>query len=227
MMNHIDHSLYVIVDPSAAKGRDLVWLAREAAHGGATLIQYRDKHSGGRAMVAQARAIVAALAGTGVPLLVNDRVDVALAAGAQGVHLGQDDMQPADARLLLCPEAILGRTVKNADDAQALHDEPVDYACIGGVFATPTKNNPDPPVGLDGLRRLRALVASARPGLATGAIAGIHAGNAADVIAAGADGIAVVSAVIGAPAPAAAARDLMEIVRAARKAAGLFTGEPA
>lgn len=227
MTNRLDLSLYVIVDPSAANGRDLAWLAREAVEGGATLIQYRDKHAGGRAMVAQARAILDALADTGVPVLVNDRVDVALAAGAHGVHLGQDDMAPADARRLLGAEAILGRTVKTAAHAEALLDEPVDYACIGGVFATSTKDNPDPPVGLDGFRRLRTLVDSIRPGLATGAIAGIQTGNAADVIAAGADGIAVVSGVIGAAQPAVAAREFAAIVRAARERAGIYTGEPA
>lgn len=224
MTSHLDISLYVIVDPSAANGRDLAWLAREAVAGGATLIQYRDKDASARAMIIQTRAIVTALAGTGVPLLVNDRVDVALAAGAQGVHLGQDDMAPVDARRLLGAEAILGRTVKTAAHAEALLEEPVDYACIGGVFATSTKDNPDPPVGLEGFRRLRTLIDSIRPGLATGAIAGINPDNAADVIEAGADGIAVVSAVIAAPDPAVAARDLMAIVRAARTRAGLYTG---
>lgn len=227
LTSRLDLTLYVIVDPSASGGRDLAWLAREAASGGATLIQYRDKLAGGRAMVEQARAILAALSGTGVPLLVNDRVDVALAAGAQGVHLGQDDMLPADARRLLGTGAIIGRTVKTAAHAEALLEEPVDYACIGGVFATSTKDNPDPPVGLDGFRRLRALVDCIRPGLATGAIAGIGMKNAADVVGAGADGIAVVSAVLAAPEPAKAARELMAVVRAARTRAAFSTGVPA
>ncbi len=224
MTNQLDLSLYVIVDPSAAKGRDLATLAREAAEGGATLIQYRDKLASGREMVAQARAIVAGLSGTGVPLLINDRVDVALAAGADGVHLGQDDMAPADARRLLGSRAILGRTIKTAAHAEALLEEPVDYACIGGVFATATKDNPDPPVGLDGFRRLRALVDTVRPGLATGAVAGIDTGNARQVIEAGADGIAVVSAVIGAQNPAAAARAFVDIIRAARGQTGIQMG---
>ena len=92
-----------------------------------------------------------ALAGTGVPLIVNDRADVALAAGADGVHLGQDDLHPADARRLLGPGAVIGLTVKTPEQADALAGLPVDYGCIGGVFATVSKTNPAPPIGLAGL----------------------------------------------------------------------------
>src|SRR5687767_497410 len=109
-MNPVDIKLYGIVDPERTRGRDLADLAREAVAGGCTLIQYRDKHASGRTLVERARALTEALKGTGVPLLVNDRVDVALAAGADGVHLGQDDLRPADARHLLGPRAIIGLT---------------------------------------------------------------------------------------------------------------------
>src|SRR5690606_14941529 len=135
-----------------------------------------------RTMVREAAAIRAALAGSGVPLVVNDRVDVALAAGADGVHLGRDDMDAQTARLLLGPDAIIGLTVKNAADAQAAIAAPADYACIGGVFETLTKNNPDAPVGLDGFAALRAQIASARPDLPVGAIAGIDAERARQVV---------------------------------------------
>ncbi len=142
---------------------------------------------------ARSRALNEALTSTGLPLLVNDRVDVALAVGADGVHLGQDNMHPADARRLLGPRAIIGLTVKTTDQADELFRLPVDYACIGGVFATVSKNNPAPPVGLDGLSHIafRARLAGSLP---VGAIAGIDHGNAASVIAAGVGGVAMISA---------------------------------
>jgi thiamine-phosphate pyrophosphorylase len=213
-MNRVDLTLYGIVDPERTGGRPLADLARAAAAGGCTLIQYRDKHGDARRLVENARALKAALAGTGVPLLVNDRVDVALAAGADGVHLGQGDMHPADARRLLGREALVGLTLKTPAQADEMYRMPVDYACIGGVFATPSKDNPDPPIGLDGLARVafRARLAASVP---VGAIAGIDAANAASVIASGADGVAVISALFMAADPAAEARRLRAVVEAA------------
>jgi thiamine-phosphate diphosphorylase len=207
----VDLRLYGIVDPAAGRGRDLGALAREAVAGGCTLVQYRDKQAATRAAVERARALKAALDGTGVPLLVNDRVDVALAAGADGVHLGADDMHPADARRLLGDGAVIGVTLKSAGDADALAGLPVDYGCVGGVFATASKHNPDPPIGLGGLAALAARARAARR-LPVGAIAGIDAANAALAIAAGADGVAVISALFAADDVAAAARELRGIV---------------
>jgi thiamine-phosphate pyrophosphorylase len=201
--------LYGIVDPQIAKGRSLAALARAAADGGATIHQYRAKEADTRVMIAEARAIVAALAGTGVPLLINDRVDIALASRAHGVHLGRDDMHPADARALLGPAAIIGATVKNRDDLVSLKGQPIDYACIGGVFSTAHKDNPDPPLGLEGFRALRAEARAVLGDLPVGAIAGIDASNAAGLFAAGADGIAVIGALFGGDDPRAAARALV------------------
>ena len=123
-----------IVDPQIARGRSLATLARLAAEAGVDILQYRAKDTGVRAMVEEATSMVAALAGTGIPLLVNDRVDVALASGAQGVHLGRDDMRPAAARRLLGPQAVIGATIKNSNDIAALIGQPIDYGCIGGVY---------------------------------------------------------------------------------------------
>jgi thiamine-phosphate pyrophosphorylase len=204
--------LYGIVDPQIARGRNLAVLARAAADGGATIIQYRAKESDTRAMIREARSIVAALAGTDVPLLINDRVDVALASGAQGVHLGREDMHPADARALLGPKAIIGATVKNRDDLIALRGQPFDYACIGGVFATSHKDNPDAPLGLEGFRALRAEARALLGDLPVGAIAGINSGNAASLINAGADGVAVIGALFGGDDPRAAARALFKVM---------------
>lgn len=201
--------LYGIIDPQIARGRSLAILARAAAEGGATILQYRAKESDTRHMIAEAREIVAALVGSNVPLLINDRVDVALAAGAAGVHLGREDMLPVDARALLGPDAIIGATVKNRDDLIALRGQPMDYACIGGVFATSHKDNPDPPLGLEGFRALRAEARALLGDLPVGAIAGIDQNNAASLIKAGADGVAVIGALFGADDPLSAARTML------------------
>ncbi|ACL59826.1 thiamine phosphate synthase [Methylobacterium nodulans] len=221
----VDLRLYGILDVgvSGGDGAQLARMARDAAAGGCTLLQYREKAvSNARTSLERIRAIHAALAGTGVPLLVNDRVDLALAAGVEGVHLGQEDLHPADARRLLGPKAIIGLTLKTGAQADELYRLPVNYACIGGVFATTSKVNPDPPVGLEGLARIVFRARLARgAALPVGAIAGIDRSNAAAVIGAGADGIALVSALFGAPEVVEArARDLRGIVDGALAARG-------
>ncbi len=207
-----DIRLYGILDQAATPGADLPSLARLAARGGVTILQYRDKLAEGRTMVEKARAILEALSGTGVPLLINDRLDVALVAGAHGVHLGQDDILPRDARAQLGSAAIIGRTLTNEAHVAALAKEPVDYGCIGGVFATGNKSNPNPPIGIPGLERLLRMAREAVPGLPLGAIAGITQANAAKVITAGADGIAVIGALFVQRDPLAAAQALRHIV---------------
>jgi thiamine-phosphate pyrophosphorylase len=208
----VDLRLYALVDPERAAGRPLADLARLLAEGGATLIQLRDKGADTRAMVDAARAIKAALADSRVPLIINDRVDVALAAGADGVHVGQEDMHPADARRLLGPEAIIGLSVKTLAQAAAAPLEHLDYVAIGGVFATASKDNPDPPIGLDGLKSIAAAVRARNPKFSIGAIAGIDDTNAADVVRAGADGVAVISALSLAHNPRQAAKAMRVVV---------------
>jgi thiamine-phosphate pyrophosphorylase len=210
-----DLRLYALVDPERAGGRDLAELACLLARGGATLVQLRDKQGSTQAMVESARAIREKLAPLRVPFLVNDRADVAFAAGADGVHLGQDDMAVEDARRLLGPHAVIGLSVKTLEQAARAPIEHLDYVCIGGVFATSSKDNPDPPIGLPGLRSIFAEMRGRDPDLPIGAIAGIDASNAGAVIAAGADGVAVISALSLARDPQAAARDLRAIVEAA------------
>lgn len=213
-MNKVDYRLNAIVDGSLRDVGDLAALAALAAENGATVIQYRDKNASTREMIAQAEAIRAALAGSSVPLLVNDRVDVALAAGSDGVHLGRDDMDATIARRLLGPDAIIGLTVKNAADAEIAAKAPIDYACIGGVFATSSKANADTPVGLDGFAALRAQIAALQPDLPLGAIAGINAARAGAVVRAGAAGVAVIAGIFRADDIAAATRALREAVDA-------------
>ena len=188
--------------------------------GGTTLVQLRDKTGSTRQLIEEARAIRAALTGTGVPFLVNDRVDVALAAKANGVHVGWDDVAPADARLLLGGRAIIGMSIKTLQQAQDAPLEHLDYVCIGGVYETMSKDNPDPPIGADGLRTIAAVIRKRAPQMPVGAIAGIDESNAANTIAAGADGVAVISALSVAPDPKAAAQSLRKVIDAARTKRG-------
>lgn len=221
----VDLRLYGLLDTgvSGLDGSRLAAMAAEAVQGGCTLLQYREKAIGdARAALARIRAIHAALIGSGVPLLVNDRIDLALAAGVEGVHLGQSDLHPADARRLLGGDALIGLTLKTGNQADELYRLPVDYACIGGVFATTSKDNPDAPVGLDGLTRIVFRARLARgAAFPLGAIAGIDAGNAASVIAAGADGIAVISALFARESIADEARHLRSRVDSALAARGV------
>jgi thiamine-phosphate pyrophosphorylase len=168
-------------------------------------------------MIEAARAIKNALEPLRVPLLVNDRVDVALAAGADGVHLGQDDMPVADARRLLPRGAIIGLSIKTIAQAQAAPIELLDYAAIGGVFTTASKDNPDAPVGVEGVRAIAQAFRSRRPDLPLCAIAGIDASNAAAVIGAGIDGVAVISALSLTANPENAARELRAVIDASMR----------
>jgi len=215
----VDLGLYAILDPAVAGGRTLADLAGRIA-GSVTLVQLRDKHATTRTMVDEARALRGVLKPAGVPFLINDRVDVALAAQADGVHVGQDDMAPADARRLLGENAIIGLSIKSVGQAEAAPLEYLDYVAIGGVFATSSKDNTAPPIGLAGLRDILGAVRARRSGFPVCAIAGINEDNAADVIAAGADGVSVISALSLAPDPGRAARDLRAKVNRALQRRG-------
>jgi thiamine-phosphate pyrophosphorylase len=208
----VDLRLYALVDPERANGLALDDLAARVAAGGATLVQLRDKQGSTRRLVEEARAVKNALRASGVPLVINDRVDVALAAEADGVHLGQDDMAVEDARRLLGGLAIIGLSVKSAAQAVAAPLGLLEYIAIGGVFATASKDNTDPPLGIGGLRAMVAALRADAPTFPVAAIAGIDHTNAADVIAAGVDGVAVISALSMTPDPTAAAHELRAIV---------------
>jgi thiamine-phosphate pyrophosphorylase len=211
----VDLRVYALVDPEHAGGHALDDLARLIVQGGATLVQLRDKRSETRRMIEHARAIKVALAPFNVPLLINDRVDVALACGADGVHVGQSDMAVDDARRLLGPDAIIGLSIKTTAQAEAAPVDVLDYVGVGGVFATTSKDNTSAPIGAAGLARIADVLRRRAPGFPVCGIAGIDAGNAAEVIAAGADGVAVISALSLKRDPQAAARELRRIVDAA------------
>jgi thiamine-phosphate pyrophosphorylase len=215
----VDLRLYALVDPAVAGGRPLADLAARIASS-VTLVQLRDKHGSTLAMVEEARALRAVLEPKGVPLLINDRVDVALAAEADGVHIGQDDMAPADARLLLGRGAIIGLSIKTVEQAKTAPLDLLNYVAIGGVYSTTSKDNTVAPIGVAGLRAIVEAIRAREPNYPICAIAGITSGNAADVISAGADGVAVISALSLAPDPGKAAQELRVLVDSALKRRG-------
>jgi len=207
----LDLRLYALLDPAVAGGRTLDDLARQLI-GSATLVQLRDKHSETDALVVTARRLRSVLKGGSLPLLINDRVDVALAAQADGVHIGQDDIAPSDARRLLGPRAIIGLSIGSLDDAKAAPLDLIDYAGVGAVYATSSKVDAEALIGVSGLREIvRALRARNRAFPICG-ISGINEGNAGAVIEAGADGVAVISALSLAADPGQAARELRSVV---------------
>jgi thiamine-phosphate pyrophosphorylase len=212
MRPRVDWSLYLVTDRALALGRPIEWVVAEAVAGGVTVVQLREKDCSTREFVALARRLVAMLSPLGVPLIINDRADVALAVGADGLHIGQSDMDYADARRIMGPDAIIGLSAQTTQEAVAAERLDVDCLGVGPIFATTTKEVDNPPWGPEGLRDLRARSRHALVG-----IGGINASNAASVIRAGADGVAVVSAICSAPDPRNAARELREIITHARK----------
>lgn len=201
-MAHRIAGLYVIVDPAACRGREAVAIAEQALDGGARAIQWRDKTRDKGDQLVDARAVAAMCAARGVPLIVNDHVDLALACGAAGVHLGQHDL-PIDAvRGIAGDELIVGVSTNNADEARAAEAAGADYVAVGAIFPTATKDVTRP-ADLDRLREVRAGVT-----IPVVAIGGINETNIASVVAAGANAAAVISAVCGADDPRAAASRL-------------------
>lgn len=218
MSRAFDPTLYLVTDTALSRPRPVADVVRAAVAGGVTTVQVRDKTAARRELLELTRAVQAALAERpDVALWVNDAVDVALLAGADGVHLGQDDLPPAEVRALLGPDRLLGFSVSSAaelDVARALPAGTVDVVGIGPVWTTPTKPDAGSALGPDGVRALAAEARAA--GFTTVAIGGIDAGRAAEVAATGVDGICVVSALCTAPDPAAAARELRGSLEAVR-----------
>ena len=208
----IDYSLYLVTDRALSLGRSTVEVVRAAIRGGVSCVQLREKGCSTREFMDEARLLKALLAGTGVPLFINDRLDVALAVGADGVHLGQNDLAIADARRLVGNRMIIGISAESVADAVRAEAEGADYIGASPVFTTPTKTDTASPLGLDGLRAIRRAVQ-----LPLVAIGGINADNAAQVLRAGADGLAVVSAIVSAPCPRTAAAALRQQIAFTRE----------
>lgn len=191
--------LYAIVD--AALVPDVVAFARELVAGGVELIQYRNKQGSPRAILSDARELRRVLPGT-VTLIMNDRADLCLAAGFSGVHVGQEDLSVGGARRVCAAPMIVGVSTHNLEQVAIAHESSADYIAIGPVFATRSKANPDPVVGLEAVRAARTM--TKKPLVAIG---GITRENCKDVIAAGADSVAVISDLL--PAPRQRATDLL------------------
>lgn len=205
-MNRNLLKLYLVTDRGFLGGRGLEDVVLDAVKGGVTMVQLREKNIGTRDFIALAIRLKKALSPFGVPLIINDRVDVALASDADGVHIGQSDMPYHMARTLLGTDKIIGLSVENfgqIEEANAIPD--LDYIGVSPVFSTPTKTDTAQPFGLEGLRE--AVRLSVHP---TVAIGGMNAATAAPVFATGTDGMAVVSAIMGADDPRNAAEEILE-----------------
>ena len=198
--------LYVIVDPAATHGRDLAWVAEQAIRGGADVIQLRDKRGSAGQLCDTATRLLQVTRPRGIPLIINDRADVAAASGADGVHLGQDDVPVEAARHMLGPNALIGASTHSLEQAVAADARSLDYLAVGPVYATPTKPNA-PHVGIDLIAQVALRVR--RPLVAIG---GIDAARVHEVRRAGVQRIAVVRAVCGAEDPGAAAQHLKQLL---------------
>ena len=197
--------LHLVTDRGLTLGRSLIDIIRAAAAGGISAVQLREKDCSTREFVELGHSVIKELKQLQIPLIINDRVDVALALGADGVHLGQSDMPYAMARELLGPQAVIGLSVETLEQARDAEQLDVDYLGLSPVFATATKTDLAKPLGLDGISQIRS---ESRHHLV--AIGGISHDNAAEVMTAGADGLAVVSAICSAADPQQASQLLLQ-----------------
>ena len=210
-----DLTLYLVAGSEAVGGRSLIEVIAAAVRGGVTLVQLREKTMPDSTMIPLARDIKKLLQPLGIPLIINDRTEVVMAAGADGVHLGIDDIAAAQARAALGPRRILGVSAGTRDEAALVDADVADYAGVGSVYATATKPDAGLPIGLTGLSTLKQRIP-----IPVVAIGGIGLDQASDVAATGVEGIAVVSAICGAPDPEAAARQLRASIDAGRAKKG-------
>jgi thiamine-phosphate pyrophosphorylase len=206
MSKLFDPFLYLVTDRRLAGQRDIADVVRRAIKGGVTLVQLREKSLGQAAFVAEAFVLREVCRAGGVPLIINDDIDVAQRIGAAGVHLGQSDASVTEAREALGPDAIIGLSVETLEQAREAATLDVDYIAASPVFATPTKTDLAEPLGLIGLRAIRKL--TDKPLIAIG---GINIENARAVLEAGANGLAAISALVAADDPFQAARQFCSL----------------
>jgi thiamine-phosphate pyrophosphorylase len=202
--------LYFVTDRGLCGDKPLADVVLRAIRGGAACVQLREKEVTTRVFIEEARKIKALMEPLRVPLIINDRLDVALAVGANGIHVGQDDMPYEIARKLMGPKAIIGLSVETWEDVERAETLDVDYLGVSPVFTTPTKPDTKGAWGLEGLARIRAF--SRHPLVAIG---GLNASNAETVVMAGADAVAVVSAICASPDPYEASRELTGLIASA------------
>ena len=212
-LHNIDYSLYLVTDRGLARGRSTLEIVKAAVQGGVTCIQLREKECSTLEFIEQALVIKDFLKSRQVPLIINDRVDVALAIEADGVHLGQTDMPLDIAKKIIGDSMIIGISAESLEDAVEGEKGGADYLGVSPIYATPTKTDTALPLGLEGLRAIRKAVRLPLVG-----IGGLNRDNSAAVIQNGGDGVAVVSAIVAADDPAQAAADLQQVIDEARKA---------
>lgn len=202
--------LYVILDAELCEGAELR-LASELLRAGARLFQYRNKNAAAREFLQSSRRLAEVLIPAGATFFVNDRPDVAHLSGASGVHVGQDDLRPDEARGVLGTERFVGISTHNFEQFRAAVESTADYIAVGPIFATSSKKRPDPVVGTELLKKLRPLTR-----MPIVAIGGITLERAREVIEAGADSVAVISDILQAPNPAERARNYLKVLEAVR-----------
>lgn len=200
--------VYLVTDRGLCRNRSLQEVVMQAVQGGVAYVQLREKELSTRDFVEEAIAVKKLLTPSHVPLIINDRIDVALACGADGIHIGQEDMPYATARRLMGEKAIIGLSVETWADVEAAEALAVAYIGVSPVFATPTKTDTKEPWGLEGLKKIKSF--SRHPLVAIG---GINETNAREVVAAGADCLAVVSAICSADDPVVATRKILDIIQ--------------
>jgi thiamine-phosphate pyrophosphorylase len=208
----MDYSLYLVTDRALARGRSTLAVVQAAVRGGASCVQLREKECSTLEFIEQAVILKEYLNARCIPFIINDRVDVAQAVKADGVHLGQHDMPLPMAKEILGDSMIIGISAESLEDAIAAEKGGADYLGVSPIYATPTKTDTAAPLGLEGLREIRKRVRIPLVG-----IGGLNRQNSADVIRNGADGVAVVSAIVAADDPEAAARDLRQEIERVRK----------
>jgi len=206
-VKNFDPALYLVTDRLLSRERPIEFIVEQAVKGGVTMVQLREKNCSTLEFVKLAISLKKLLAHFRVPLIINDRLDVALASDADGLHIGQEDMPCNIARKILGNDKIIGLSVESFDQALEANNLDVDYIGISPVFVTGTKPELTSALGLAGIRKISGV--SKHPVVAIG---GINAKNAAEVLMAGADGLAVVSAIVSADDPMKAARELRKII---------------
>lgn len=211
-MNPFDLSLYLVTDRTLSLGRPLEFVVEEAVKGGVTLVQLREKDSSSNEFYRQALILKKCLQPYRIPLIINDRLDIALACDADGLHIGQSDLPYEVARKILGKDKIIGLSVENEQDALRANQLEVDYIGISPVFDTRTKTDTARALGLAGVREITRL--SRHPSVGIG---GINEMNASDIIRSGSDGVAVVSAIMSAMDPKQAAAQLLALVKQSKK----------
>ncbi len=207
MRYFFDPSLYLVIGPENCQNHSMLHIVAEAIAGGVSLVQYRNKQADFDQQIKDVQSLLFITKEKQIPLIVNDNIDVAIAAKADGVHLGQGDINAKLAREKLGQSAIIGLTVKNMIDVKKAPIQSLDYFGIGGVFPTNSKNNPDAAIGLDGLGKM-TLGISKISNITTTAIAGINKNNCQDVVNCGVDGIAIISSICNSHYPKKTAQSI-------------------